>query len=134
MSVPLIVQDHPTSSGVKMPVDYQILSVKRDGAPEAYETSTDGNALRVRIGRPSVMLERGEHTYEIRYTAKNQIRYFKNYDEIYWNATGNYWAFPILASKVDVRFPSGAVTKQVAAYTGSSDASCPQYSNRRRGA
>jgi uncharacterized membrane protein YgcG len=97
---------------------YHILGVTRDGGEEKYDTETDGNAFRIRIGDPDIYLEHGAHVYELRYRVSNQVRYFDGYDEIYWNATGNYWAFPIAEARAIVQLPPGAVVTQNAGYTG----------------
>ncbi|MEZ5947025.1 MAG: DUF2207 domain-containing protein [Hyphomonas sp.] len=45
-------------------------------------------------GEYRLFIENGDHVYEIEYLVKNQIRYFEDRDELYWNVTGNYWLFP----------------------------------------
>ena len=105
-------------NGARLSYGYGVLSVKRNGRAEPYATETDGNAYRIRIGDAGVFLEPGPHTYELRYRVKNQVRYFSGYDEIYWNVTGNYWAFPILSARVSVVFPPGARVTATMAYTG----------------
>ena len=104
--------------GARYEFGYRILSVTRDGGEEEYETETEGNAYRIRIGDPDVYIENGEHVYELRYRVSNQVRYFESYDEVYWNATGNYWAFPIAQARAVIQLPPGAVVTQSAAYTG----------------
>jgi uncharacterized membrane protein YgcG len=105
-------------NGARLSYGYNVLGVKRNGLSEPYATETDGGAYRIRIGDADVLLEPGPHTYEIRYRVRNQVRSFAGYDEIYWNATGNYWAFPILAARVNVEFPQGARVSATRAYTG----------------
>lgn len=104
--------------GERYRFSYRILSVSRDGSEEKFDTETDGGAYRIRIGDPDVYLENGVHVYEVRYRVSNQVRYFEAYDEIYWNATGNYWAFPIVEARAIVQLPPGAVVTQTAGYTG----------------
>ncbi|MGB3626919.1 MAG: DUF2207 domain-containing protein [Henriciella sp.] len=104
--------------GEKLRYDYDVLSVQRDGQREPYETETDGNAWRIRIGKTDYILPRGEHVYVIRYRVKNQIRYFDEYDELYWDVTGLYWAFPILTATARIDFPDGAQFVQQSGYTG----------------
>lgn len=106
------------SKGARLSYGYNVLDVKRNGRAEPYATETDGNAYRIRIGDTDVFIEHGAHTYEIRYRVRNQIRYFSGYDEIYWNVTGNYWAFPILAARVSIVLPAGAQVTATKAYTG----------------
>ena len=122
-----------TADGDRLRYDYDVLSVTRDGAREPYETSTDGAAWRIRIGDADVLLDSGAHVYEIRYRAANQVRYFDDYDEVYWNATGNYWAFPIEAASATVILPPGGEVIQAAAYTGPLGASGADYSYRADG-
>ena len=40
-------------------------------------------------------VEPGDHRYVIRYRTTRQIGRFAEFDELYWNATGNGWVFPI---------------------------------------
>ncbi len=104
--------------GERYAYDYDILSVTRDGRDEDYDAETEDSAYRIRIGDPDVYLENGQHTYELRYRVANQVRYFADYDEVYWNATGNYWAFPIASARATIQLPSGATITQTAGYTG----------------
>ncbi|MEE2878727.1 MAG: DUF2207 domain-containing protein, partial [Pseudomonadota bacterium] len=94
--------------GDRMRYGYKVLSLKRNGEREPYETSTVNNAWRIRIGDEDRFLSPGEHVYEIRYRVKNQVRYFEEFDEIYWNVTGNYWSFPILEASARITLPEGA--------------------------
>src|SRR5690606_30605474 len=45
-------------------------------------------------------------------------RPFEDHDELYWNATGNYWVFPIISARATVTLPDGAVISNLAGYTG----------------
>ncbi len=105
-------------NGVNLPFRYDIKRIHRDGKKEPYEVSRDGNAVRWRIGDPDVFLRDGRHVYEIEYSVKNQIRYFQTHDELYWNAIGQYWAFPIARARVDVTVPGDADATGAHAYTG----------------
>ncbi|MEP1599564.1 MAG: DUF2207 domain-containing protein, partial [Hyphomonas sp.] len=93
--LPRYYADDAGQPGDKLPYRYDVKRVTRDGRREPYTVEKDGNAFRIRIGDADVFLERGSHTYEIEYEVKNQIRYFDDHDELYWNVTGNYWLFPI---------------------------------------
>nr|WP_070958555.1 DUF2207 domain-containing protein [Hyphomonas sp. Mor2] len=112
----------------RLPYRYKVLSVTRDDQREPYERERTGNAMRLRIGNPDVYLEHRVHTYEIRYRVKNQVRYFDAYDEIYWNATGTYWLFPINKARVEIRLPEGARRLEANAYTGREGADGRDYS------
>jgi hypothetical protein len=105
-------------NGAKLPYRYEVGRVTRDGRKEPYAVEREDNAFRIRIGDADIFLERGAHVYEVEYAVKNQVRYFDEYDELYWNATGNYWNFPIEKANARVMLPGGAGARSVAAYTG----------------
>ncbi len=99
--------------------DLKVLSVTRDGRAEPYELQDVTTAIkRIRIGDADVFLDYGLHTYTIRYTMSRMGRYFEDHDELYWNATGNFWSFPILKSVTNITLPEGARISQLAGYTG----------------
>lgn len=100
-------------------VDYKILSVKRDGKPEKYKKKSNNGFKVFYIGDKKVELPKGEYEYEIQYKTKNQIGFFDDFDELYWNVTGNGWTFPIKNASATMRFPSGTKILQQACYTGS---------------
>lgn len=104
--------------GENIPYQYTILSVTRNGQAEQFDASKSGNARRVRVGDADVFLPSGRHDYVIEYRVKNEIRYGEDADELYWNATGNFWNFPIDAVRVTVALPEGARLLESNAYTG----------------
>lgn len=106
------------TAGHRYAYDYRVISIRRDGRNEPYETDTEGNAYRIRIGDEDVYLEYGAHTYELRYRVANQVRYFDTYDEIYWNVTGVEWPFAIQQARAVIVLPFGASITQTAGYTG----------------
>lgn len=119
--------------GVKLPYRYEVRRVERNGVREPYDTEREDNALQIRIGDEDVFLEHGAHVYEIEYAVKNQVRYFANYDEVYWNATGTYWAFPIVEANAIVWLPGGADARSTVAYTGAQGATDQDYTYFRMG-
>ena len=105
-------------NGKKLPYGYDVISVTRGGAKEPYTIEKQSNAYRIRIGDADIFLSQGPHIYEINYEVKNQVRYFDGFDEVYWNVTGNYWAFPIERASARISLPGGAGAVQNAGYTG----------------
>jgi uncharacterized membrane protein YgcG len=96
-----------------------VLEVKRDGRDEPYVLENLGSGFkRIRIGDADVFLDYRVHTYTIRYTMTRMARYFEDRDELYWNATGNFWNFPILKATATLTAPEGAVIDGAAGYTG----------------
>ncbi|MCO6388349.1 DUF2207 domain-containing protein [Aliihoeflea sp. 40Bstr573] len=99
-------------------VDFDILSVTRDGDDEPHATERGSGIVRIRIGDADTLLAPGLHTYEITYETGRQIRFFDTHDELYWNVTGNGWDFPIRDAVADIRLPLGVSAEDVAFYTG----------------
>ena len=104
-----IFRDFPTNytrpDGTRVRVGFDVLSVKLDGASEPFSTERVSNGERVRIGKADTMLSDGEHEYEIRYRTTRQIGFFAEYDELYWNATGNGWPFAIDMAEARIHLP-----------------------------
>ena len=114
-------------SGKKIEQDYKILFVRRGGKSETYTVSNNGNARQIRIGNADVFLQNGPHDYVIAYTVPNAMRRFEATDELYWNATGTFWKFPIERASVTVALPGEASPAQIYAYTGPSGSKGQSY-------
>ncbi|MGY6563635.1 MAG: DUF2207 domain-containing protein [Halomonadaceae bacterium] len=95
-----------------------VLSVKRNGEHESYTVDALSTGKRIRIGRASAILPHGTHTYEIRYRIDRAARMFQEHDELYWNATGNFWTLPILEASALVTLPAGAEIRELGVFTG----------------
>jgi uncharacterized membrane protein YgcG len=117
-----IYRDFPTTYrndfGLIVRVGFELLSVQRDGHPEPYATERLGNGVRVYIGQSDLLLRPGTYTYTISYATTGQIGFFADYDEIYWNVTGNGWIFPIEHARATVVLPPGAGAFNATGYTG----------------
>ncbi|MET0435873.1 MAG: DUF2207 domain-containing protein [Devosia sp.] len=105
-------------SGNKIRVGLEVESVKRDGDAEDFRVERMGNFQRIWIGNSDRLIAVGEHRFVITYVMDRMARSFADHDELYWNATGNYWDFPILKSVARVTLPDGAVISELSAYTG----------------
>jgi uncharacterized membrane protein YgcG len=119
-----IYRDFPTSYpenfGFKALRDFDIISIKKNGQKEPYSTETLTNGQRIYIGDEDVIIPPGRYTYEITYKTTRQIGFFTEYDELYYNITGNGWQFPIFESKATILLPDDTPMSQVTikGYTG----------------
>lgn len=113
--IPVVMLD---DDGNRVRPSLDVLSVTRNGEPEPYRVERMGDFKRIWIGDPDVFLDHGNHRYVINYTMTRMGRHFADYDDLYWNATGNYWNFPIFEAVATVTLPEGAVITNMAAYTG----------------
>lgn len=74
---------------VRMPID--VVSVTDDQERKrTTKVSHPGNVINIRIGDADIWVN-GREVYVIRYEVTNAIQYFEEFDEFYWNVTGNYW-------------------------------------------
>ncbi len=117
-----ILRDFPTTyqlpDGRRVVIGFDVLSVTRGGAAERFVTESLANGVRIRIGNPSVLLTRGQHTYVIKYRTTRQVGFFADYDEIYWNVTGTGWTFDIDHVEASITLPHGAKIQSTSFYTG----------------
>jgi hypothetical protein len=116
-----IYRDFPTRyerNGRNVRVGFDVESVQLDGQPVHYARESLSNGVRIRIGDADSVVSQGEHSYVIRYTTTHQLGFFADYDELYWNATGTDWMFPIDSAEVRVHLPRPTAFGQRALYTG----------------
>ncbi|HEX8413211.1 MAG TPA: DUF2207 domain-containing protein [Sphingomicrobium sp.] len=117
-----IFRDFPTRynarRGGRTRVGFTFLGATRDGQPEPARTEPIGNGIRIRIGNPDVTIPPGEYRYVLRYRTTRQLGRFEDHDELYWNATGNGWVFPIEMAEARIRLPRDVTIGERAAYTG----------------
>jgi uncharacterized membrane protein YgcG len=113
--IPIYYVNH---SGQRVLLDIQVLSVKKDNANEPKSVQQKGKEVVIYIGDENVYLKPGRYTYTIHYRVKGIIGYLNDFDELYWNTTGNDWTFPIGAINVRVMLPEGTKVLQVAGYSG----------------
>ncbi|MFD1796233.1 DUF2207 domain-containing protein [Paracoccus aurantiacus] len=99
-------------------VGFDVISVTRDGQPEPFSIEPHAKYARLYIGDANHMLSQGEHDYVIEYRTDRQVRFFDDHDEIYWNATGTEWLFPIDRAVARIRPPEGAEITGLGAWTG----------------
>jgi uncharacterized membrane protein YgcG len=104
-----IYRDFPTrykdKLGNHFVVEFDVISVQRDGRAEPWHTEKKSNGVRVYIGSANRMLQPGLHEYEISFVTNRQLGFFKEHDELWWNVTGNGWSFPIDRVVATVDFP-----------------------------
>ncbi|ANL64608.1 hypothetical protein AMC82_CH00914 [Rhizobium phaseoli] len=104
--------------GRRRSVDFDMVSVSRDGADEPWHTESISGGIRIYAGSAEVTVTPGRHRYVFTYKTDRQIRYFADNDELYWNVTGNGWIFPIRSAAAMVRLPPGVAATDTIFFTG----------------
>lgn len=128
-----ILREFPTDYvdrlGRRVTVPFELLSVRRGGAPEQASLSRRANGVSIRIGNPNVLLPPGRQVYEISYRTRYQLGFFDQHDELYWNVTGNGWTFAIDEASAELRLPSSvpAADFKLEGYTGFQGATQRNY-------
>lgn len=132
-----IFRDFPTRSltpwRFNHRVGFEVAAVERDGRPEPWFAEPLSAGVRIYLGSPDVLLAPGRHRYTIAYETTRQLLQRPGEDELYWNVTGDAWAFPIDRASATVQLPPGAAATAVAGYTGPAGARGTDFEVLRRG-
>jgi uncharacterized membrane protein YgcG len=119
-----IYRDFPTRyrdrMGNHVIVEFFPLSVNRNGAPEPWHTKELSNGVRIYAGSAGRVISTGIHEYELKFTTNRQVGFFDDHDELYFNAIGHGWSFPIDKAVVTLSLPFQPDREQVShsVYTG----------------
>ncbi len=84
-----------------------------DGYSETSRVEDYSNGVRIYLGDQKSYINRGEHTYELNYSTNRQLGFFGDHDELFWNVTGNGWAFPIDHVSASVALPAAILPSEV---------------------
>jgi uncharacterized membrane protein YgcG len=119
-----IYRDFPTRYrdryGNRVRVAFEVLGVERNGSPEPWFTEHMSNGVRVNTGNDNFLPVPADYTFTIRYHTTRQLGFFADHDELYWNAIGTGWVFPIETGTVQARLPGAVPVSSLKseAYTG----------------
>lgn len=101
-------------------LNFDVVQVSRDGQPEQYQASRQGNALSLKIGKADETIT-GRHVYTIVYKTNQAINFFDDgHSELYWNVTGNDWPVEMGQASFFLKSPMGDATSTLrfVCYTG----------------
>jgi uncharacterized membrane protein YgcG len=124
-------QKYEEASGRIRKVGFRMTGVKRGGKPERYFTKEYENGIRIYIGSDDVTLGPGKYAYELTYATDHQVGFFNDYDELYWNVTGNGWNFDIDKASAEIHLPGEAGRHMIktAGYTGPEGSTAQDFRN-----
>jgi uncharacterized membrane protein YgcG len=131
-----IFRDFPTRYKDRFGNNYQVgldvLDIQRDGAVEPFHIENRSNGVRIYIGGSDRLVSNGIHEYRLRFRTNRQLGFFKEYDELHWNVTGNGWLFPIDHASARIELPTEVDSRDLrtAFYTGSQNADGKQAQSR----
>lgn len=128
-----IYRDFPTRyrdrHGNRVVVGFDVVEVLRDGKAEPWFTERMANGVRINTGDDGFLRVPATYTFTLRYRTTRQPGFFDDHDELYWNAIGTGWAFPIDRGSVVVRLPQPVPVDRLRAegYTGPQGAQAQGY-------
>jgi uncharacterized membrane protein YgcG len=128
-----IYRDFPTRYrdryGNRVRVDFEVLSVARNGEAEPWFTERLPNGVRLNTGSDELLPVPAEHDFTLRFRTTRQLGFFPEHDELYWNAIGTGWSLPIEGGTVEVRLPRDVPVEDMSAeaYTGPQGAQGQDY-------
>lgn len=132
-----IYRDFPTRYrdryGNDVVVELEVQEVLRDGAAEPWFTEQVANGVRINTGNDDFLPRfPADYRFTLRYRTTRQLGFFDDHDELYWNAIGTGWVFPIDRGSVVVRLPGAvpAASLEVEGYTGPQGAQGQAYMAR----
>ncbi len=128
----LPLQTKTDKGTIKTPIE--LLSITDfSGNSYKFQTIKDNSTITWKIGDPNKTVT-GENYYKIVYKVENAVRFGnENFDELYWNLTGNYWDIKINNFSAKIIFPT-EITKDnttvdyYAGSLGSKDKNLANYS------
>lgn len=119
-----IIREFPTNYRDRLGTQYQVrLRIKRillDHNEVPFRLVDADNGKLVYIGDKNIYLPPGRYSFVIEYETNRQVGFFEEFDELYWNVTGNGWRLPIEYASATVHLPEGVPTEQIhiEGYTG----------------
>lgn len=119
-----IMREFPTHYtdrfGNSVNVRFSLQRVLLDGGPVRVQEKSERNGVVIKMGDADILVPLGVHTYELWYSTTRQLGFFENFDELYWNVTGNGWRLPIDSAKARITLaePVKESALRVAGYTG----------------
>jgi uncharacterized membrane protein len=103
----MIPIEYPGANQTNYELFVELTSVTdENGRKLKYDSSTSGAFRDLKIYIPDAV--NATRTVEIVYRVRNGTRFFDQYDEFYWNVTGNDWPVPIDHAAATVHFPDTA--------------------------
>lgn len=84
------------------------VSVTRNSTPESFDKSNSSGNVTLKIGNANKTIS-GVQEYQINYKVKGVLLPYDQYDELYWNVTGNDWPVAINAVTAKVTLPSDGI-------------------------
>lgn len=113
----LVPLENRTRQGFGYTLQLRVTGVHDDAGRELrHELARKGGDLEIKVWVPGA--RDATRTVVLEYTVANAIRFSDQHDELYWNVTGDRWAYPIRAASADVYLPAEVSGIRTNVFTG----------------
>lgn len=102
--------------GANVFVEFDVVSIERDGKPENYHIEKALDSITIYLGSQDHYLDPGEYNYQIIYRTSRQFFYFDEFDELYWNVSGNDWNFALEKVTATITLPAAVPENKLTIY------------------
>ena len=86
--------------------------INRNGNTENYAETVFPDGVRYRVGSADYFINQGENKYTFNYIMLNAVKSKDGIYQVYFNAVGQYWDFPIQNAKVTVHYEGNSEFSQ----------------------
>ncbi|MFA6251379.1 MAG: DUF2207 domain-containing protein [Candidatus Paceibacterota bacterium] len=108
----------PLLNSKNEPIEVKVISVTNElDKPYQFTLDTSNKEIKIKIGDPQEMIS-GIKEYHIVYRVLGSISYYQDFDELYWNVTGNDWDIQIEKAEAKIILPNNVFPLQEACYSG----------------
>src|SRR5260221_7049052 len=116
-----VYREIPVEYNTPQGMNYSLfLDVKRitdsNGEKLKYESSRVRHYRKLKIYVPGA--EDTKKAIVIEYTVSDELGFFDDHDEFYWNVTGDEWDMPIASASANITLPVGATGIRTNVFTG----------------
>jgi len=113
----LIPVEYRTPQGFSYRLRLEDVSVRSpDGKPLELVQSRERHYRKLRIRVPGA--NNATRTVVIHYRIPNALKFWDDYDELYWNVTGDEWSVPIQSASAFVELPGAVTGRRTSSWTG----------------
>ncbi len=97
-------------TGENFYLEIELLGVKQNGKDISYFETTKNGKIDIKIGDPNRTIS-GKAVYTIVYEVTGALRGFSDYDELYWDVTGESWPVSISAAGATLTLPKSSLAR-----------------------
>lgn len=122
--IPYIYQQQ---EGSKYYTEIEVTGILKENSPESYQISYSNGYVRIKIGNANQTIT-GPQTYKIEYYVTGILKSMNDYDELYWNVTGDTWEVPVQNVSALVTLSDPGISK-ITCYEGLYGSTSPCEAN-----